>query len=323
MPLNAQSSLALKSAPTGQTTVPSSYIVGRGQRTLSASIVPRMQGDSHRKYATAHIDGSVLLWSTKPHVRPEIVSFHGGPVNSVSISQRKLYIASVGADRVIALYDLNTNTRVLRKSSHSQCIRSVAWSLSSLCITCSDDKSMRIWDTAEGCLDFKCCLRGHNNWVRTAVFDGSDLPRLVASGSDDRTVRVWDIARGKMVQTFQDNDSAISECCFLSRDFPDVIAAASWDKTVRLWDIRDSQMIQQYKSHDAPVNSICCHSSRNLLISADSNGQVKIGDYRQGRILWTLDAHKGPCNTVTADSISNQFVSCGDDGKTLMWTFDN
>ena len=58
----------------------------------------------------------------------------------------------------------------------------------------SDDKTVRLWDTAIGAL--QQTLEGHSNAVRSVAF--SPDGKQVVSGSEDTTVRLWDAATGAL-----------------------------------------------------------------------------------------------------------------------------
>ena len=66
-----------------------------------------------------------------------------------------------------------------------------------LLVSGSDDKIVRLWDTATGAL--QQTLEGHSSRVRSVAF--SPDGRLLASGSYDKTVRLWDTATGALHET--------------------------------------------------------------------------------------------------------------------------
>ena len=58
----------------------------------------------------------------------------------------------------------------------------------------SDDKTIKLWDTATG--DLEKTLVGHLDTVDTVAF--SPDSKRIASGSWDRTIKVWNTANGDL-----------------------------------------------------------------------------------------------------------------------------
>jgi serine/threonine-protein kinase len=91
-----------------------------------------------------------------------------------------------GLDTV--LWDLSTG-RVLDLRGHTGLVEGLACSLDGRRLaTCSDDRSIKLWDTTTG--EELFTLRGHTAGVLCVAF--SPDGRRIASGGWDRTVRVWD-----------------------------------------------------------------------------------------------------------------------------------
>ncbi|KAK3984174.1 putative vegetative incompatibility protein [Cladorrhinum sp. PSN332] len=113
---------------------------------------------------------------------------------------------------------------------HSGSVYSVAFSPNSkLIASASDDKTVKLWDTATGACTQT--LEGHSNFVLSVAF--SPDSKLVASALDDKTVKLWDAATGACTQTLEGHSNFVLSVAFS----PDskLIASASYDKTVKLW----------------------------------------------------------------------------------------
>jgi WD40 repeat protein len=68
---------------------------------------------------------------------------------------------------------------------------------SKLLASASDDKTVKIWDTATGIL--QQTLEGHNSWVILVAFSRGS--KLLASASTNGTVKIWDTVAGTLQQT--------------------------------------------------------------------------------------------------------------------------
>jgi WD40 repeat protein len=98
--------------------------------------------------------------------------------------------------------------------------------------SCSEDKTVRIWDITTGNVLF--VLKGHTDQVNNAAF--SPDGKLLASVSNDKTVRLWDSEVGKEIEILKGHRDTVYDVAFS----PDGkwLASGSDDKTIRIWDMR-------------------------------------------------------------------------------------
>ena len=299
----------------------------------SADIVPGVKS-GFRMYVSGDVDGRVMLWSTKPHVRPVEFPAHASGVTSLSVSPCGNKVASCGLDKYVKISRTHKPSESVAVCAHNSVVRSVQWSRSSsLLITTGDDKCVKLWNAERGTRMFVATFVGHTNWVRFAEFDDSSIPRYAVSCSDDKTVKLWDVETKVNLSTFDDHSESVNECIFMPSNSLSarIIAACSQDSSLKLWDARQQKLIQQYVAHNGPVTSISFHNSGHYIVSSSMDGTVRIWDIREGRLLWTMSAHSGSANCVRFDrstgctdnyagAPSSQLVSAGQDGRLLVWT---
>ena len=104
-------------------------------------------------------------------------------------------------------------------------------------ISCSHDKTLRLWGVESG--------------AELRRFDGHEGPvfclvRLdrhrVLSGSADKTIRLWDIETGRELRRFTGHEGGVT-CLALSDGC--VLSGGSEDKTLRLWDLDTGQELRR------------------------------------------------------------------------------
>ncbi|PPQ95182.1 hypothetical protein CVT25_013179, partial [Psilocybe cyanescens] len=90
-------------------------------------------------------------------------------------------------------------------------VSSAAFSNDGTCIvSCSSDKSVRVWDASTGA-ELKV-LNGHTDSVWSAAFS-SDSTRIV-SCSSDKSVRVWDVSTGAELKVLNGHTDSVRSAAF-------------------------------------------------------------------------------------------------------------
>jgi hypothetical protein len=113
---------------------------------------------------------------------------------------------------------------------HTDWVYDVAWSPDGKRLaSCSKDKSVQIWDAADGSHVFT--YTGHTDWVDGVAWS-PDSTRI-ASTSIDKTAQVWDAANGGHVFVYNGHTNYVVTTAWS----PDGtrIASSSYDDTVQIW----------------------------------------------------------------------------------------
>jgi len=183
----------------------------------------------------------------------------------------------------------------------------------SLLITCSDDKTVKIWTLPQK--SFRCSLIGHKNWVRSCKFS-PDTPHICASGGDDATIKLWDVNRGENIVTYTlyrgdhesvtghvsaDSVTGVKNIAF--HPMGTTLAANASDGNLRLYDLRSDRVICTLRPTSANktskssssgfVGGLDFHPSGNFLLSSshhesDRDHNFNLWDIRKQSSIFSI-----------------------------------
>lgn len=102
-----------------------------------------------------------------------------------------LYIASSSRDRTVRIFEVSTGACVKTLQGHDNWVNGLVWHPSGrYLLSCSDDKSIRIWDLTRGFKATRVMRDAHDNFV-TCLAWNKNQP-MMASGGVDNVCKVWE-----------------------------------------------------------------------------------------------------------------------------------
>jgi WD40 repeat protein len=295
--------------------------------------------------ATWSKDGTARIWTAPVGAYNRDVGKHelpstatGGPEVAFSPSGR--YMLSAGADGTAHLWGARTPLHVLR---HDGAVNSASFSRNGRLITCSNDRTARVWHVPDGRL-----LATLRNGAAVTVARLTPNGRLAVTGDRDGVIRVWNVERKTAVREY--TLGGVVNDLELSRDGPyavagssnsvaavygvagesevqlkghsegvvDVafspdgrrVATASDDSTARIWDARTGAS-RQLVGHTADLLALAFNNDGSLLATTSRDSDIRIWNGRNGKEVEVLSGHSGAVNDVTFSADGRWIASAG------------
>ncbi|HVL12229.1 MAG TPA: WD40 repeat domain-containing protein [Gemmata sp.] len=157
-------------------------------------------------------DGVLRVWSVGDDgTLSPVVKFDGPakgasgytPLTGVAFSPDGRYIAGVGADAVVRVWDVQTKSEVRGLRGHTDWVTAVAFSPDGrhvASVGVEKDKALRVFELPA----LETTSSGGHLLAVNAVAVSPD-GRLAATAGTDQTIKVWDVATGKEVATLVGN----------------------------------------------------------------------------------------------------------------------
>ena len=118
-------------------------------------------------------------------------------------------------------------------AAHEKDINAVAVAPNSrLLATGSQDRTLKIWSSADGSLQGIC--RGHKRGIWSVAF--SPVDKAVATASGDAAVKIWSVADYTCLKTFDGHDASVLRVQFVSAGMQ--LLSSGADGLMKLWTIR-------------------------------------------------------------------------------------
>jgi len=182
-------------------------------------------------------------------------------------------------------------------------------------LTCSQDKSVKLWNPMKGNTLIKTFTGAHNYEIND-ICAISDSSRFFTVGGD-KIAFLHDVASGEVVRKFVAHERKISACCVYNDN---VLLTAGHDKTVRAWDLRQSEMKKPKPAQtmdDAKDACIQVLTVDKEIIVGSVDGCMYRYDVRMGCMF--TDHFDAPLGSVTVSNDGNcLLISTLDDTIRLM-----
>ncbi|KAG0239631.1 hypothetical protein BGX31_002604 [Mortierella sp. GBA43] len=296
-------------------------------------------------------DKAIQLWDLDTGVRRHVLKGHIDSISSVTFSFQGYQIASGDKSGRVRLWDAKVGASLCTISDHDREVSSVAYSPRGGLVTCSKNKTVRLWNVSAktssttGVYSIQCSpkgdqfasggsdctirlwdaetgscqliMRGHENMVASVAYS-PDGNRLV-SGSEDNSVCLWDVKTGGCIQPFSGHNSKVNSVAYSPHG--DTVVSGSSDATVRLWHVSNGDYLK-LTGHTQDVLSVAYSPDNGQIASGSMDSTVRLWNVRTGTCDRELKGHSGGVRSVVYSPKGTQLASASDDMTARLWDVD-
>lgn len=155
---------------------------------------------------------------------------------------------------------------------------------------------------------------GHSQPVRGLAWS-PDSRRLV-SASEDRTAIIWDALSGTQQAVFTGHTDIIWAAAWAPNGR--AVATASWDRSVQLWNPDSGAPLLSYTATQ-PVRAVDWSPDSTMLASGGNDNSVQVWQASSGQVLATYRGHSDHIEAIQWSPAGQRVASASKDGTAQIW----
>uniref|UniRef100_A0AAQ5Y8I2 Apoptotic protease-activating factor 1 n=1 Tax=Amphiprion ocellaris TaxID=80972 RepID=A0AAQ5Y8I2_AMPOC len=250
-------------------------------------------------------------------------------------------LAIAFSNYTLELWDLEANKKMADCSGHLSWVQRVQFSPDgSQLLSCSDDQTVRLWETNKVHTSSAICLKRDSN----VLFNGEEIVVSAADNCNRLTALVclnhrcgslleylwycilccplqvwrWQSGECKVLQGHKEQ----VRCFSLLSNSPNESRLLSWsfDGTVKVWDTETGEKLQDIEAHRGTI--LGCHVSPDgcLFATTSADKTAKLWHCESWQCAYTLNGHQD-CVRSCRFSWDSQRLATGDDnGEIRLWS---
>lgn len=235
------------------------------------------------KLVSGSVDKTARVWSLSDAKFPEISQFagHDAPVRAVAFNADSQQVLSGAESGSLKLWTVADEQEAMDFAGHQGAIVSVAMTSNNQPISASADKTIRVWNAADG----KAARTITDPAALTAMGLSGDGQRIAAAGADNN-VRIYQLSDGKLLHTLAGHQDAIGSLAF-SLDNSRLISGAA-DDTAMVWTVADGRLLEIVPV-PAGLTAAAFAAGAGEVVLADAAGGLRVSPLRFATALGGIE----------------------------------
>jgi len=203
--------------------------------------------DSNTVASSGYGDKTIQLWSVSTGQTKRTISTGSYTfIYSLKLLNNQIHLAAgcYYTSYDVNIYSIIDGSLVASLKGHSSNVYDLLQvNNSNLLISSSQDKSIKVWDTAAQTCKFT--LYGHIDSVRGLKMIGQEI---LSSGSGDGTIKLWNLTSALEIRTLYGHTGAIYYSLDLMNNGQTLVSGGD-DKTIKLWNWSTGQCLQTIQTN--------------------------------------------------------------------------
>ncbi|MDH6097556.1 serine/threonine protein kinase [Anabaenopsis sp. FSS-46] len=235
-------------------------------------------------------------------------------IRSVSFSPDGTRAISGGGERIVDIWDLDNNKKMIRFPRQNSSVYAVSFSPDGkFCLSGNHDAILCLWDiqTETEIRHFQ----GHTAPIRSVTF--SPDGKFALSGSDDMTVRLWEVNTGQEISCLKRHWRSVYSVAF-SPDGSQALSGCG-DKVIRLWDLKGEWEIKRFEGHEASISAVAFSPNGKSALSSSFDKTVRLWNVVNGEEIRCFQGHTDRVLSVAFSPNGNRILSGSSDKTLRLW----
>jgi WD40 repeat protein len=212
----------------------------------------------------------------------------------------------------ITLDNINQVKQIRTLTGHQDVINSVVISHDrQYIISCSSDKTIKIWDLVTGELTYT--FTGHKNSINAVAISHDD--RYIVSGSYEE-IKLWNLQSQHLVYNLREHDDWVNTLA-ISHDDKYIVSGSY--QTILVWSLQTGKLLRTLNEHQDWVNAVAISHDDRYIISGSGDRTIKIWDLATGKLLHTFTKQGQPINSITISHDDQYIISASKDDTIKIW----
>ena len=230
-----------------------------------------LNGAPARYVITGSSRGDFTVWNSHTYEKATFTTTHDCAIRDMTWTHDQRWLVSCDDSGKVKYYNASLRWQKIFQA-HDRSCRALSFApTDAKFATCSDDKTVRVWDFKTQKEDAK--LDGHGWDVKCVCWHPQKS--LLASGSKDRIVKLWDPRSGKCIVSLESHKHTVNHVEWNRNG--KWLLTASRDQQSKLFDIRmiDEELHSYF--HESEVTSLAWHPiHEDMFASGDKFGHLYV-----------------------------------------------